>query len=703
MTSFISRRHNPKFQHNNRDSEEHPFKNRHQSFRDSPKTFTGWRQDGKNTDNLKKTLLSYYRRISKMMTRDEFPSDYDRIQFVSSVLDETIQNLKADSENEQERAEGEVDFLYSLNDPLTSRIIQTMVEVGPQNKVCELMSHFSTRYPHVATGRFSGFILEAILKNSTAIIDAQNEEEMEGPQMKDLLRSMCTELQGGFQGLLFQKQSSFIIRSLIDALAHANQFDLVDKIIDELLHQDQYSGVDNSVDAWLRDPLGSGALVAMLQAIPSTATAHSKLIRFIFRSNASSAAIDVKQERTRSQIIRLVKDRVTSHIIDALLDKISPGLFDDLYSSVFRGQLVDWCANPVSHYAVIKILNNATHKEQFELMYGELESYLPTIYNGNIARDVLIAIADGCVKYETKQTEFIRDLLKASDDKKPTKKEEEEDEKKQTVDKRSVLVTRLLFDKYNTFDRYGCKMLCSLLRFKTKSVQVLYEAFLTAVDGDNFFKMCVDKSGSQVAESLLMNKNTQNDDSFRNIKYRLIKKLTGKFAQLAVNPYGSHVVEKCILVSERKRKANIAKELISAENDVRISKVGNIVWEKCRLGKYKTDAREWLEEADINEKRRAMFKDILGEEEEEGKEKTEDAKQEEEKPKKKKTKKEDSTKASGKRKLHVIEEDIFANVGQDKKRQRTTKEEKPRKIEDDGEDHVNLSVIQKAVKKLSNK
>ncbi|KAL0477232.1 hypothetical protein AKO1_005885 [Acrasis kona] len=621
-----------------------------------------------------------------MMSKDEFPSDYDRMQFCSSVLDEAMSTLSGEDQN---------DFYLSLNDPLSSRILQTMCEVSSPEKICEFFKSMSGRYHIIMKGRFSSYILETILKNAHSIAEALEKNKEEGDQdenelkMGPLLNNMCKELKGKVQDLTFDKVSSFLMRAFVAALVKNNKSHQYRAIVDELLKPSP----DNTLDQWIQDPLGIGVLVSLLATIPSEHQSHEKIIRFVLGMKEPPVTKDAKEilppldiTKAKNQVIQYIKNPKTTHLADALVNNMSKDTFDLAYINIFRGNMVEWCKAQSSHYVVINIIRHSTHKEQFILMYNEMLPYMPNLWKTN--RDVLIALAEQCCKFHEYESDMIRDLVKNAST--TTSSSSSTINLQTSSDTSSSSFVHQLLYRNGDFDATGCILLSTLLQFKVNSTQIIYEQFISHVTKEEFLKMCKDKNASPMIEKLLTN--PSNEELFKNLRYRVIKKLSGNFADLAKDKCGSHVVEKCIFASTSKRKGNIAKELVDKEQEVRDSRCGNIVWEKCRIGKYKTNANEWLKQdasSTFN-----MFKDIL-EDEPEDKSKPVKSTTDAEKTKESEKKKTDKKGLEKKRNIQLMEHDVFADAPGAKK----AKISKKNDDDDDEGGRVDLSIISKAMSK----
>lgn len=79
-------------------------------------------------------------------------------------------------------------------------------------------------------------------------------------------------------------------------------------------------------------------------------------------------------------------------------------------------------------------------------------------------------------------------------------------------------------------------------------------------------------------------------------KRKIFNLLAGHFAQLAISPSGSHLVDACWNAAQGMNNywQGIAQELAAGETDVRASPFGRIVWRNWAMDKFKTRRGDWV-------------------------------------------------------------------------------------------------------------
>lgn len=157
-----------------------------------------------------------------------------------------------------------------------------------------------------------------------------------------------------------------------------------------------------------------------------------------------------------------------------------------------------------------------------------------------------------------------------------------------------------------SFKPLGCQILSSLLSFDDACIKPLFDFFYDRLTPELFVQMALDKHASRTLQTLLaLIKSPQ----------KFVKKGTGFFSRLAVDPNGSHVLEMLFDRGSIEDKQVIANELKEKRKMVMEgSKYGSIVWSKLRMEEFVHNRERWLSFGEQLHKRKELFKDILEDE-----------------------------------------------------------------------------------------
>ena len=161
---------------------------------------------------------------------------------------------------------------------------------------------------------------------------------------------------------------------------------------------------------WLPYETGIACLVSFLEIIPNTHQAYENVIKFVFGIDTSVSKLNFSDAKVKQSILWLMENNSTIHLLQAVIKSSSEDLRNDMYTFVFRNKLADMSVDRFQCYIVEDLIKNATHKEQFELMMKELEPVLGKIWETR-TRNVITALAEGCIQFNTKQKEFIKEMM----------------------------------------------------------------------------------------------------------------------------------------------------------------------------------------------------------------------------------------------------------------------------------------------------
>lgn len=166
----------------------------------------------------------------------------------------------------------------------------------------------------------------------------------------------------------------------------------------------------------------------------------------------------------------------------------------------------------------------------------------------------------------------------------------------------------------------GCQLLQILWSFPVNSIQDLVNSF-QVYPVEKLFRLARHPAGSRVLEAFLTS-TTIVDTIKKKIIRRLIdEKSTTKLAyadsinvdDLAVDKYGSHVVDHCFQVASPSLQGQLAEKLSKHLTKLQDSQYGRLVIRNCRLDDYLRDPTFWKNSHQKVERKRAMFSDILNE------------------------------------------------------------------------------------------
>jgi hypothetical protein len=312
---------------------------------------------------------------------------------------------------------------------------------------------------------------------------------------------------------------------------------------------------------------------------------------------------------------------------------------------------------------------------------------------------VLIEFAKICVKFQTKQKEFLHSL-------------------KSLYTTNSI--REILAPGNDDFDRYGCQLLSSLFDFENITILVNQFFFL------NFNKKSLKELESEFVTNLCFHKNgSLLVEKFIEKRPKIIFEKISQPEEISCDIYGSRVIQKLFKSDEILLKLKLGTVLSNFETSfffifltflvLCANKFGKIVFENCQISTFKTvsSRKEWRNNEERNLKLKQNFSSIIEEEKpkkEEKLEKKEKSKEDKLKQsKEEKSKEEKKEEKSKKEKVKKEKSEKKKEEKSEKKKKResssTTEEEeeepkkKKKKENSTGED---LSFVFDAIKKAGN-
>jgi nucleolar protein 9 len=121
------------------------------------------------------------------------------------------------------------------------------------------------------------------------------------------------------------------------------------------------------------------------------------------------------------------------------------------------------------------------------------------------------------------------------------------------------------------------------------------------------FSWTLDPVGSHVIEAFLTSPTVN-----LKVKRKILRSFLGKYHTMALDRFGGHTVDKCWAVSDIEMKEKIAQELLEHEHALSQSYYGKFILRNCKIDQFKRKKEEWVEREKGIERKKDMFRDILG-------------------------------------------------------------------------------------------
>lgn len=158
-----------------------------------------------------------------------------------------------------------------------------------------------------------------------------------------------------------------------------------------------------------------------------------------------------------------------------------------------------------------------------------------------------------------------------------------------------------------SFHLQGSLIVQGLAKMEEKANSIVINSFLSQRP-EVVYNWCFSPAGSRAFEAIVASNNIN-----QKMKKKILRDLSGKYTVLAKDKFGSHILEKCWLAADIEMKEKIANELVKHEHDLSGHYIGKGILWTCRIDQFKRKREEWIEREKGAERKREMFKDILGE------------------------------------------------------------------------------------------
>ncbi|OAD77681.1 hypothetical protein PHYBLDRAFT_108002, partial [Phycomyces blakesleeanus NRRL 1555(-)] len=301
----------------------------------------------------------------------------------------------------------------------------------------------------------------------------------------------------------------------------------------------------------------------------------------------------------------LIRDPVGSHLLEVIFKVAPTPVYNKIYTHYLKKKLEKFSLNPIANFVIQNFLTNARNAEQFEKIVKELSgSFEKLMKNGKFG--VIRSLVDASLKLGTAEKDIVNGLAGALH--MPTDGSQEfvncvmrmwtyEDWMAASEEEKKNL---------RNFHMQGSLLLQSIMKMPAQYNAIATTSFLSQRP-DVTYQWCFSPVGSRAYESILTSP-TVNDK----MKKKIMRNLQGHYADLSKDKFGSHIVEHCWAAADIDMKERIASELVKREYDLSEHYIGKCILWTCKIDQYKRRHDEWVEREKGVERKKDLFKDILG-------------------------------------------------------------------------------------------
>ncbi|KAJ2740311.1 Nucleolar protein 9 [Coemansia sp. BCRC 34301] len=311
---------------------------------------------------------------------------------------------------------------------------------------------------------------------------------------------------------------------------------------------------------------------------------------------------EVNGARRDAFIKMMIEDVAGSHFLQLVMKICSSDLLQKIYDQYFRGNLKALAFHPISNFVVQSLFSNAKSERQLKSMIEGVAPMVGDLLFKN-RPGVVRALVDSCVRLESGHLELINALYNGLGAKSAT-------ERGELINLLAFLITYADFVNADysrlQFKIQGSLIIQAILQFPGDGLEPMMDSYFSQ-DPEKIFSWCKDPSGSRIIEAILKSVHVPASS-----KRRVLEQYLGRYPELAMDRYGSHIVDACWEVADMQFKEKILRELIKRETQLQDSQFGRFMLRNCRVEQYKRRSSEWRERERGLEKKKLMFKDFLG-------------------------------------------------------------------------------------------
>ncbi|XP_017469071.1 PREDICTED: uncharacterized protein LOC108361051 [Rhagoletis zephyria] len=323
-------------------------------------------------------------------------------------------------------------------------------------------------------------------------------------------------------------------------------------------------------------------------------------------NNSDTIAEEEANEKREEPINKIQLPKVFEYqsaviLLETLLTVAGPKLFTQLYAMLFTGRLALLAKEPLTNFAVQKLLQNIKEKDDFENVFSELvndvEELLKIGHTG-----VVEALTAACLRVGAKQAQCIVSLQTALHTPASDK-----------VKVKCFFHCMIKLKPYEVAQAdnsgfvhlHGSLIVQHILRFNKP---IFLVNCILETPPEQLVSIFNTPNGSHIVDAFLQSKYIGEKS-----REKFIRNLEGFYVDLATTKFGSRVIESCFAVAQESQKSRIVKELADKVNMLKGSPFGRLLYNKFRVETYRLSATQWKASLHANKEQKVdkLFKDII--------------------------------------------------------------------------------------------
>ncbi|OZJ05501.1 hypothetical protein BZG36_01891 [Bifiguratus adelaidae] len=586
-------------------------------------------------------LQSYFTTVESKIDASDWDSVEERNLFITNVLSEV---------------EGKE--LILATDHKGSMVLEKLLPFVNDFALRVFFDRFNGQFSQLLRHRFASHVCQTVFSLAIPVLDKETKGQIaqkptagednagEGDEgelltMTELFVSMCNELQPQIATLLSDTFATHPIRILILILAgrevESNEGKSIrskksskyrakgelstvpvqvkqlyappaafKQILDSFIRQ-LADGMSETEVRTLSVHASANPVLQLLLEIADVAGGEQVKLDFLDRilwdlATADPNTVDADRDAWFDTLLR---HNVGSHLLETILHVAPNPLYTTMYQKYFRNKLLKLCAHPTANFVVQKLVANVRTPQQCELIIEELGPGVGDFIKYKKA-GVIRSMVDACLKVKHSEADVMKYLMAGFG-------VSTNEQRQQLFHCLSRMQSFAEWDQLSAEEKLdmrklhlqGALVIEAILSLPADHNTPLVSSFLAQRD-EMTAPFYYHPIGSRIIESFILSPNVT-----YKAKKRLFKDLSGQYHTLAMDKFGSRIVEKCYRAADIDTKQRIAAELVLNERELTSHVFGSHVMRNCHIQLFKQKRAEWEEKERGVERRKAMFAEIL--------------------------------------------------------------------------------------------
>ncbi|KAL6661867.1 hypothetical protein ACP70R_001251 [Stipagrostis hirtigluma subsp. patula] len=471
--------------------------------------------------------------------------------------------------------------LELATDAVISHTLQVLVEGCELEQLCTFLRNCIESFPVIAMDKFGSHVAEAALKSLATHL----EDETSRAIIEEILNKICKVIAADAANVMSSCYGSHVLRTLLCLckgvpLESLQNFHSTKR---SAVLAERLSCVNQSVG---HDPKNfENGLV--LQTALKLSSGDDEELHHIISILLGYDEDDTTQKRDysekKNEIVALLEETAYSHLLEVIVEVAPEELRSGMLVGALRGALFAISSHHCGNYVVQALISSAKTSDQMKQIWEELGTKIKELLELGKA-GVVASILAACQRLETNRLESSQALAAALSS---------ESESPDSIVPHILFLENFLRERSHwkwplgaKMSVLGCLMLQSIFQYPHQYIRP-YVASLLAMEDDQILQVSKDSGGSRVLESFLSSSATAKR------KFKVFGKLQGHYGEIAMNPSGSFLVEKCFAASNFSHKEAIVIELLAVQSELSKTRHGFHLLKKLDVDKYARRPDQW--------------------------------------------------------------------------------------------------------------